>query len=649
MTGMKNILCFVIPVLLACFTASAQRAPVKFGDIPMEDMKMTVYPKDSSAAAVVLADYAVCQIENLPQTGWGGTFERIYRVKILTRDGLKHGNFMIPLYRNGSSEERITMMKVVTYNLVDGKIVATEADKGSIFKDEFNKNFVLKKVAWTNVKEGSILEISYRTDSDFTSVPSWNFQTTIPVRHSEYRTSIPDFAGYQKNMQGYITLAVNETSSRSSGTYFVETARMVAKDVPAFKEEPFMTTSEDYISRIVYELAYLRSYQGAVTEILGTWEQIAKLYWKSVQDKVKGGDGALKEELDKAIAGATTDEQKLIKVYEYVRDAVMWNDINSMSPSQSPKKVLETKKGTAADINTLLAAMIEKLGITVYPVLLSTRSNGFVRVNAPLISQFNYVVCAVQFGDKMILLDATSRMLPLGLISEKCLNGPGLVVTPTGFDWLDLKPLVKSRTSISADIVLDVTGQIDATLNVEKTGYHSVRSRDQYHKKGETEYVKAFLGPSWTVASSEFADVKDVSLSFKEKYKISISEPTEGTAGTIFLNPFILGREAENPFKTKERLYPVDFGNTFDRVYMAKIKVPEGYIIDEIPQSKMIALPGNAGRYSYNFQQNGDVVNFSSFLSINRSLFLQDEYPNLREFYNQMIAKQEEQIVFKKK
>jgi len=36
-------------------------------------------------------------------------------------------------------------------------------------------------------------------------------------------------------------------------------------------------------------------------------------------------------------------------------------------------------------------------------------------------------------------------------------------------------------------------------------------------------------------------------------------------------------------------------------------------------------------------------------LQINKSLFIQDEYPHLREFYNRVVAKQAEQIVLKKK
>ena len=65
--------------------------------------------------------------------------------------------------------------------------------------------------------------------------------------------------------------------------------------------------------------------------------------------------------------------------------------------------------------------------------------------------------------------------------------------------------------------------------------------------------------------------------------------------------------------------------------------------------SKVIMLPEGAGKFVYNVQVVGNVISITSMLSINRSLFSQDEYPHLREFFNQVVAKQAEQIVLKKK
>jgi hypothetical protein len=84
-------------------------------------------------------------------------------------------------------------------------------------------------------------------------------------------------------------------------------------------------------------------------------------------------------------------------------------------------------------------------------------------------------------------------------------------------------------------------------------------------------------------------------------------------------------------------------------MYMAKITIPEGYQVEELPQAKIFGLPDNAARYVYNIVQTGNTINFTSSLTINRSLFIQDEYAGLKEFFNLVVAKQAEQIVLKKK
>jgi hypothetical protein len=117
----------------------------------------------------------------------------------------------------------------------------------------------------------------------------------------------------------------------------------------------------------------------------------------------------------------------------------------------------------------------------------------------------------------------------------------------------------------------------------------------------------------------------------------------------IYLNPFVLLRQEENPFKSEKREYPVDFGSPHEKIYMIKITIPDGFLVDELPQSRVMVLPDNTAKYSYNLTQISNQIIITSGFQINRNIFVQDEYPHLREFYNQVIAKQAEQIVLKKK
>src|SRR5690606_40468743 len=79
-----------------------------------------------------------------------------------------------------------------------------------------------------------------------------------------------------------------------------------------------------------------------------------------------------------------------------------------------------------------------------------------------------------------------------------------------------------------------------------------------------------------------------------------------------------------------------------------KLKVPPGYQIEEMPEGKVIMLPGNTARYAFNTTLTGDVLTVTSILSINKAIYTQVEYPNLREFFNQVVATQSGQIILKK-
>jgi len=82
---------------------------------------------------------------------------------------------------------------------------------------------------------------------------------------------------------------------------------------------------------------------------------------------------------------------------------------------------------------------------------------------------------------------------------------------------------------------------------------------------------------------------------------------------------------------------------------MYRITLSEGFEVDKLPKPKAISLPENAGRYMYNITQTGRVLNIVSNFQINQSIFVPQEYLNLREFYNQVVAKQAGQIVLKVK
>lgn len=627
----------------------AQKSPVKFGDIPIDDLKMTIYDKDSSAAAVVLADYGEAYISvagNIKMT-----FERHVRIKILTKDGLKWGDGIIPLLYSGSAEESVAGLKAVSYNLENGAVVETKMSKDAVFKEKFNRYINHQKFSIPNVKEGSVIEYSYKINSDFyTSFPNWQFQRTIPTRHSEYWALIPEFFDYRQYLQGYIPVTNYEVKPKNVTSYQANAHHWTMKDVPAFQEEPFMTSEEDYISRMNFALAFVSIPGQPIQEVMGSWERLASELMKDSEfGGTIRGSSFLKNIVEQITAGMTDPNQKINAVHSWVTQNVEWDGYKDYYAGNL-KKIVEQKKGTSGDINLLLASMLDKAGFKVDMVLLSTRDHGFIRKMSPMAKQFNYTVCAVQLPDKTLLIDGTEKFLPAGVLPERCLNGEGLLVSDINKGWVALDTKTKSKTITMAELMLESTGDLKGTLNMQRSGYDAHRMRKSLVIGGQETYLKDFIGSKpWDVEKSDFQNVKEIEKVPVEIHNLTIREQGTVAGDVIYLNPFVSHQITSNPFTQPERVYPVDYGSAIERVYICKLKIPEGYTVDELPQSKMFMLPGNAARYMYNVMQTGDVISITSNFQINKNIFSQTEYPNLREFYTQVIAKQSEQIVFKKK
>jgi hypothetical protein len=646
---MKKLFLTLLVGYLVALPAFAQKSPIKYGDIPMEDLTMTSYAGDSSAAAVILADYGEAYVSLTPSTA-SLNFERHMRIKILKKGGLSWADAMILLHYSGSDEERVTGLKASSYNLENGKVVETKMSKDGVFKEKFNSYLNLQKFTIPNVKEGSVIEYSYRVVSDFLyNFPNWQFQYSIPTRHSEYWAILPDFFIFEKYMQGYLSTEY-EKKNKQLGTFQATAHHWTSKNVPAFKEEPFMTSENDYVSKINFALSHINFPGQLVQEIMGSWAKLnATLLGSESFGKAITGNNFLKKTVEEITAGVTDPVEKTKIIYNYVKQNLEWDGTKDFR-ADPLKKVFELKKGTAGDINIALASMLEKAGIHADMVLISTRDHGFVRTQYPMMRQFNYVVCLARVAGKAIVLDATEKYLAMDVLPERCLNGDGLIISEFNHGWMPLRSKAKSKTVIMADLQLDEAGLLKGKLSYVREGYDAIKMRKDYYSKGEESYLKELVDTKvWELQKTEFKDIQTIDQTAKENYELSIPEHATLAGNIIYINPFVTAQLQANPFKQDTRTYPVDFGAAIEKIYMCKITVPDGYVIDELPVSKVFMLPGNAARYTFSAAVTGNTINVTSNMQINKNLFIQDEYPNLREFYNQVVAKQTEQIVLKKK
>jgi hypothetical protein len=102
----------------------AQKSPIKFSDISLEEGNMRAYDRGCSAEAVMLVDYGEADLtvfSDMPKL----KFERHVRIKVLKKEGLRWADATIKLYDEGRESENVAGLKTSSYILENGEIVDT--------------------------------------------------------------------------------------------------------------------------------------------------------------------------------------------------------------------------------------------------------------------------------------------------------------------------------------------------------------------------------------------------------------------------------------------------------------------------------------------------------------------------------------------
>lgn len=655
----KTKLVFLIILLntLFNFNLLAQKPPIKFGKVSMEEMNMAVYDKDTSAEAVILADYGVSEINYNSNNGFELTFSKHVRMKILKNDGLDRANVSVRIYQasNGSDEE-FGGLKAQTYNIVDGKIEETKFSRKDLFTENESKNWILKKFALPNVKIGSVIEFEYTIRSPFLyNFQSWYFQDDIPIIWSEYRTLIPEYFDYKKVFGGYIRPVISENKTYSGTipgtniTYSNDYQRWVYQDVPAFKDEKYITTPRDYLAKVEFELNTTKMPGGMIKTYSTTWNAIVNELMSADYFGVALNRDGIVKELSEKIDMNDSPENKLVAAYYLLKNHMKWDGRYTIYVENTLRSAFNKNEGNIAEINLLLVNLLRSVGIESYPVLISTRGHGKINTFYARISAFNSVIALARINGKNVLLDATVGYLTPGELSFNSLNDKGLVTVKDNSYWI---PLLSTEQFYSSTMVMATIKEDKFEAQIARSSKSSTATilRNKVAKDGKEKYIEDYKkkNADWEITEYSIENETDATKPLSEKILVSNFSNIDVMADMIYLPAILTDEKEENPFSSETREYPVDFAMPIYEKYILNIAIPEGFMVDELPETTKVTLPDNAASFVYQAQQVGNNIQVISQLKIDKTLFLPEEYHLLRELYRHVIAKYGEQIVLKR-
>jgi len=667
---MKPYLVLIAAVVLCpLLNLSAQeKSPVKFGKVAPEDFVIK-QPFDTGASAVVIADIGSSVFEG-NQKGWFSIiFKRKIRIKVLNKNGFDAAKIEIPLYFNGSYEEKLDDLKAVTYNLENGKVIETKLESSSVFKDKLSKSEVVKKFTLPAVKEGSLIEYSYTIKSDFLQyLRSWYFQSEYPCLWSEYEVGVPQYFHYVTLNQGF--LPTQAKSSDYNTKYrvtvpggadrdenvelstVVNNRRWVVKDIPALREEGFTSTIKNYISGVEFQLSSYQIESGTYHEIMGNWFLLGS---KLMENEYFGGtlsknNNWLDDEMKNITKGAATKLEKAKAIFAYLRDNMTCTDHSELYIETTLKEAYKKHSGSVADINLLLAAMLRHEDIAADPLILSTKAHGFTSEIYPLLSRFNYVICHTEIDNKVYDLDASSPYNGFSKLPSYCYNGYARVIKkeaamPVVFTSDSIKEQKMTSIFITNDEKEGLVGSFRSQLGY----YESAALRAKLKGDAASFFKNIKSGNSFElkIETPGIDSLKQPDMPALVHYDFSFKTPAD--ENIIYLNPLMNEGYKENPFKSADRRYPVEMPFTMDETYLLNMEIPKGYMVDEIPKSVKTVFNEDEGYFEYLVQKNDEGIQLRTRIKLNKTVFTPEDYNGLRDFFAFVVKKQNEQIVLKKK
>lgn len=650
-----RILTFTAFLYIPYFLYSQERQNSEFGEPTESDFAMQVYEKDTTAEAVVLFEQGYYEFETVGD--YIRLIKNVYRkVKVFDSKRYDGGTVNIPLLVSNGMGEKVTRYNALTHNGPIKTYVASDA----IFVTSVPRIGKVCRIVFPNVKDGSIIEYSYRLESPFFfNFNGWKFQGELPKLYTEFISRIAGNYRYKSVMYGthplhFQSSELEKGCFRPAKHYSAAdcvTSVYAMTDVPAFHKEDYMLSASNYTTRIDFEPIEFVDHWGGTNKFSNNWKDVDKLFKKGdYVGKQLNKSGYFKRYLPDSILSKSNDLERAKAVYTFIQNHYTW-DGSYYNSETRVKDAFDQKKGSVPAINLALINGLRAASLDAKLMLLSTRQNGLPTEPYPVMTKFNYTIAVLKIGDNTYLLDATDKQAPFGIIPFQALNVLGRVMDfKKGSYWMPIAPFKQNIDYVNAQIAVETNGDFVGEVNRANYGYIALGKRNNIADKNIGKYIKTAQNEKAGVEIEDYKveDLHLIEKPLKESYHIEI-EP-ETVSDKVLLYPFFTKTYiSENPFKMKERSYPMDFGFPFTHTYLIAIDLGNAYEIEQLPKSRSIKLPGDDAECSVTYMAEGNKINVRFNMKLSTYRFQPYAYKPLKEFFGMMVTMLKEEAIILKK
>lgn len=646
----------------------------KFGKVSKEELMEKSNSNDPDAEAAILYREHKTDFKYSENGGFYIVTDVFERVKIYNPKGFDWGTVEVILYEESNrNKEVITGLKGYTYYMDgSGKIQEEKLRKEGIFEEKLNKYRSSTKFTMPALKEGCVIEYEYSITSPFISnIDTYTFQESIPVNNVHLSFRAPEYFNYKMHRKGWLTYDVKESTRPRSMDYRYTRSSLDTKSVvgntvtqtvkfnenvyevdlsniPALKKEKYAGNMKNYTAALNFELSYTKFPQAPLEMYATDWESVSEKIYKSENF---GGQlnrtRYFEDDVDALLAGKTTPNDKMIAIYEFIKNKMNWNKYIGIYADEGVKEAYKSGVGSVGDINLMLTSMFRYAKLNAYPVLVSSKANGIPLF--PTRNGFNYVISAVQVNDGFVLFDATNKNGVPNILDEDLLNWQGRLIKEDGTSsWVGLQPSEVCQSAYIVNASLEADGSFSGETKGQYTGNKGLEARKKYDGMIPSEVAKEFQPKRGQILNVSFENMDNPYESLKVNYNFDATDWLEDINGSYYLSPMFFYSIDENPFKLEERNYPIDYSYPSKERYIFSIDIPEGYQVESVPESVNLVVGENDFGFKYIFSQRGNKLQLLVDFSVNIAMVNPVNYEEVKAFYQAIVEKEKEKIIVSK-
>jgi len=638
------------------------RAGNLFGSQPVPDWVKTAAQQKlpefhGNPKAVMLLDETTYTVD--PK---GQAVEHVRRVvKILRPQGRDYG-YPAVYYDKDSKVLSLHVWSIDAagheYSVKDNEIgdVGQPGEGGQLYSDE------RAKVANPPGRDpGGIIAYEYeKRERPYLAETNWEFQDELPRMRQSFTVALP--AGYTYTTT-WARHAKVEGIDLENHSY-----RWEMNDVPAIDLDHVPMAPNE--GALAARMTVHYTGPGLAEPQDGTWQGIGEWYEGLSRDRLVSTP-EIAAKAAELTAGKTDFYDKAEAIGDFVQQKIRYFVIEMGVGGYQPhaaEEIFRGRYGDCKDKATLLSAMLSSVGIH-SALMMVDSERGVVDPDAPSIWG-NHMIAAIEIpkgyespklhsvvtaktGKRYLIFDPTWYLTPFGQLEDNLQGSYGVLIEGKDSQVIELPVMDPTLNTIrrTGKFELSADGSLKGSVTDLRFGDLAETRRQVFSSEGEkkqTEYMNRVIAQDFTGASMTGLKVENVDALNKDlttTFDLQASHFASFTGPLLMIRPRVLG-SYELDVDRKPRHVEIDLEQTMQGTDEYDIELPQGYVVDELPDPVKIDV--GFASYVSSTELHGRVLHYSRTYTVRQVTVPATKYEAVQQLAAAIAADEGSQAILKR-